>query len=198
MKSWKKIVLGTLLAGFVSCGTIYAQVSIRNGPVGDSKQELVRKALMDVLNTNGTLNTVTNYGVFTTGIGTKNSGYVISDSVEYLSTGTGVGTLTTLAVNGSETVYIEADVIGQAGTSTERVVAKIIGAFDRDGSAALGAEGTATYKVVVNRTGMKGEPVYFSAGSNNSIQLNVKSSVAKKVQWAGVIKYMKVTTTGAE
>jgi len=132
------------------------------------------------------------------GDGTKHSGYYISDCVEYLSTGTGVGTLTTVAVAGSETMYIEADVSAQAGTSTQRVCGKYVGMFDRDGTGALTAVGTATTVVVQGRTGMTGTPVYFTAGSNNSIQLNVKSSIAKKVQWVGTVKYMSVTTSGAE
>ncbi|KKK78809.1 hypothetical protein LCGC14_2839830, partial [marine sediment metagenome] len=52
MKSWKKILLGVGIAGLVTWSVAEA-VTIRNGPAGDSQQELVVKALRDNLNTDG-------------------------------------------------------------------------------------------------------------------------------------------------
>jgi hypothetical protein len=141
--------------------------------------------------------TVVHPGINVFGDGTKGSGYFISDSVEYLSTGTGVGTLTTVAVNGSETVYIEVDIVAQAGTSTQRMGGKYAGVFDRDGAASLTKVGTST--ITQSKTaGFSDPPVYFTAGTDNAIHLNVKAIVAKKVQWVGTVKYVTVTTTGGE
>jgi hypothetical protein len=143
--------------------------------------------------------TVVHPGINVFGDGTKGSGYFISDSVEYLSTGTSVGTLTTVAVNGSETVIIEADVVGQAGTSTERVVYKIVSAFDRDGTAGVVNVGSNTTLLMARKTGMTGDAVYFTPETtNNTVHINVASSVEKKVQWVGTVKYLKVATTGGE
>lgn len=55
MKIWKSILLGVVGAGLISWNAAQA-VTIRNGPSGNSKQENVVIALLDVLNTDGSMN----------------------------------------------------------------------------------------------------------------------------------------------
>lgn len=55
MKRWKKVLLGVVGSGLLSWNVAEA-VTIRNGPSGNSRQENVAIALLDVLNTDGSMN----------------------------------------------------------------------------------------------------------------------------------------------
>lgn len=142
-------------------------------------------------------------GANTFGAGTQGVGYVITDSSELITNDGAVGTLTTIPVPGSSTVYVEADVMGNADTGTGFVMYKIEGTFDRDGTGNMTSGGTDTQwfsgSLDLTVDDQSEWTAYFVAdtdGSDDAIQL-VVDGTNTRTQWIANVKYTIVTTTGA-
>ncbi len=155
MKKWKKILLG-VFGGLVISGLCYLHnemkpsygVLIKDGPSGDSEQELTAKALRGVLNTDGSFatlsvttlspTTLNVSGVTTLGAGTKGSGWVSLDTLELSQTATNVGTVgSNIALAASSTYFVEAWIIGIGATVTSINASYVAtGTFRRTGTAA--------------------------------------------------------------
>ncbi|KKL62808.1 hypothetical protein LCGC14_2181490, partial [marine sediment metagenome] len=113
MKRWKRILLGAMIVGFSWAG-IASAVTIRNGPAGDSQQELVVKALRDNLNTDGSW---TDLGAVTT---VDINGGTIDGATIGASSAT-TGAFTTITGSGISTTTIS-----DAGTATQALAIEII------------------------------------------------------------------------
>ncbi|KKK55888.1 hypothetical protein LCGC14_3070030, partial [marine sediment metagenome] len=119
MKRWKRILLGAMIVGFSWAG-IASAVTIRNGPAGDSQQELVVKALRDNLNTDGSW---TDLGAVTT---VDINGGTIDGATIGASSAT-TGAFTTLTSTGAVTEGgTSTTTISDAGTATQALAIEII------------------------------------------------------------------------
>ena len=209
MKRCKKLLLG-VFGGLVIVGLCCLQgatseaVSIKDGPSGDSERELIRKALRTILNTDGSFSTlsVTTFspttlntgGTSTLGPGTRNDGWVVAKSTELTTTGGSIGTLSSMLLEGSNTYYIQAAVLGQGSTVTAMRAGFLIdGTVYRDGTASATLLGTSTISSDLATNYVPAPLGAYISVLGNNVGVTVVGSATSDMRWTTNLRYLNIS-----
>jgi len=157
------------------------------------------KPLKDIstitLGANGAITAITTNGTSTQGTGTLADGYVTLDTLELNTITNSQGTMGAIALEGSNTYYIDAWILAVAPTQTSVVASyNATGTFYRVGTASTTALATGT-RHRAETAGATSMEAYLAAAGNN-VDLRVVGSAATEIDWAATVRYINVLADG--